>query len=175
MDKRSFSNRIKRANTIQLVSLTLEMAIGFIDDGLNSFAQSFPMQSATILSASHQMPEMKSQKSMECGKGFDLSIAKAQKAIQCLAEALNFEYPQAHNLMDIYLGINRHLCLAISRRDKSHAVLAKDILSELHSFWVKQENSPMPNAQPKVFLGLTYHNGMLCEHAESVCANEFKA
>jgi flagellin-specific chaperone FliS len=145
MNKSGFKSRIKSASPAGLVALTLEIASCRVSE------------------------------SLEGGGVRERNLALARKAIYSLIEALDFEFPISRSLLDIYLGVNKLLCLAAVRADDAPALKAQEAIEEMAAFWRQAEKIKAPGRPGKVFVGLTYKGAALEECAATGAMADYKA
>ena len=98
---------------------------------------------------------------------FKKNIEWAQKAIEELRGALNFEYELSNNLNEIYLFCNRCLSECIYKNSTDSIVEAKSLMNRLYeSFKVAAQSDDsekmMDNVQ-SVYAGITYSKDNLNE------------
>lgn len=137
-----FTVRITQSNRTELVVVIYEIILDYIKEALDFFEQG-------------QIEEFQSE------------LKHARSFLKELMEALDFTYPIATELLQIYLFVNRTLLQAISRKKADDLPGMLSIMGKLHQAFLtisKDDNSEklMQNTQ-KVYAGLTYGKGNLTE------------
>ncbi|MDR1536820.1 MAG: flagellar protein FliS [Clostridiales bacterium] len=141
----SWKKRIKSASSTQLVIITLELALFFIEEA------------------------------SETEGAWALSLEKARRAVGELICVLDFEYRIAHDLYDIYEYVNKLICLGALKDDACAVEEAASTLRKLLDSWKSIENVERPKSVDRIFLGLTYTNGRLDEIALGDLSRGFQA
>ncbi len=148
-DNEAYTLRIAQASPAQLVVITFELIVDFIDEALVSPAD-----------------------------GFRRLIDKAKRGVMQLVSGLDFSYEQAQTFYDIYIYVYGLLVKAHVTRGHEPAAEARGLLFQLLGGWreaAKQENAePSPTA-PQIYAGLTYRRGGLAEYVVDDESKDFKA
>lgn len=141
--KQEFTLRISQANKTQIIVLVYEIALSYIEDAKQDFAD----------------------KRME---DYKKSVQKAQNCIAQLMESLNFEHEISFHLMQLYTYVNRELIHAVVKKEDSHLSAAKDVLTALHESFLEisktDASRPMMENAQEVYAGLTYGRNDLTEN-----------
>jgi len=99
--------------------------------------------------------------------GFDKELKLAQKYVNELIVALNFQYTLSYDLMSLYLYINKRIITAIIKRNPISLDSAESVLNKLLIGFEgvsKADNSgPMMRNTQQLYAGLTYGKGKLNE------------
>ncbi len=93
-----------------------------------------------------------------------------KRCVADLMEALDFNYQISHNLMQLYLFVNREASTAVIRKDPTRLEIIQEIASNLKEAFAQiSEQDPsgpiMENTQT-VYAGLTYGRGDLNENLQ---------
>lgn len=148
--KQEYTLRISQANKTQLITILYEMVLLYIDEAEEA------------LDANNKM-EYKS------------AIRKIRGCMNELTASLNFDYELAHNLLQLYLYVNRELVKASSHNDKESLEHVRKVIDQLHQAYAQIESqdtsgSVMGNTQT-VYAGLTYGRNTLTENIADPSAN----
>ena len=148
--KQEYTLRISQANKTQLITILYEMVLLYIDEAEEA------------LDANNKM-EYKS------------AIRKIRGCMNELTASLNFDYELAHNLLQLYLYVNRELVKASSHNDKERLEHVRKVIDQLHQAYAQIESqdtsgSVMGNTQT-VYAGLTYGRNTLTENIADPSAN----
>ena len=104
-----------------------------------------------------------------------LYVDEAQAALDELTASLNFDYELAHNLLQLYLYINRELVKASSHYDRENLEHVRLIISELHKAYqtieAQDTSGPVMGNTQTVYAGLTYGRNTLTENIADSAAN----
>lgn len=148
--KQEYTLRITQANKTQLITILYEMILTYLDEA------------KTALDADYK-PEYKA------------AIRKIRGCMNELTESLHFEYEIAHNLLQLYLFINKELVHAGMRYDKENLEHVEAVIRPLRDAYKQIESQDvsgpvMDNAQT-VYAGLTYGRNTLSESIADPAAN----
>ena len=137
-----FTRRLSQCNKSELTLINYEIVFTYMDDAKESHAKGDYEE-------------------------FKKNIEWAQKAIEELRGALNFEYELSNNLNEIYLFCNRCLSECIYKNSTDSIVEAKSLMNRLYeSFKVAAQSDDsekmMDNVQ-SVYAGITYSKDNLNE------------
>lgn len=136
MDKDSiqaYSKRIAQANRSELVVITYEILIEHIENAQKSFSH-------------------KTQ--------FANNIERAQSFLKELMVGLDFQYEISHNLMSLYIFINKKLIEA-KQKDSIEELprvekMLKDLMESFREVSKQDTSGPVMQNTQKVYAGLTY-------------------
>lgn len=135
--------RIVEATSSELLVITYELAIDSIDNAIDALKS-------------------------ENEKQFKRYTNKAQSFVRELMNTLDMSYKISHELMPLYLFVNKTIIKAYMKKDEQPLKDAKRILNTLLDGWkdagekCKGERPLMENTQ-KLVVGLTYKKGLLNE------------
>ncbi len=146
--------RIANATPLQLVVITYELVIKYIDDATEN---------------------------IENTKMFEFNLDKSRAFLDDLKNSLDMSYEVSANLLSLYNYISQQISYYRFNKKEDHAVEAKKILNDLLEGWktIESEESDktplMENAQ-QLYAGLTYDkSGKLSEYVETDAKRGFKA
>ncbi len=146
--------RIANATPLQLVVITYELIIKYIDDATENIDN----------------PKM-----------FEFNLDKAKAFLDDLRNSLDMSYEISGNLMSLYNYINQQISYYMFNKNEEHSIEAKKVLNELLDGWrtIESEEADktplMENAQ-QLYAGLTYDkSGKLSEYVETDAKRGFKA
>jgi flagellar biosynthetic protein FliS len=143
IDKEAYTLRIAQAATAQLVVITFELAIEFINHAFS--VQDDP-------------------------DGYRIHIEKAKNAVMQLIQGLDFESPLAQDFYDIYQYMYQLLTDAYFTLKVEPVKEALELIETLLTGWkeaaaVEAAAAPaMEEHAPQVFAGLTYQRDGLAEY-----------
>ena len=148
--KQEYTLRISQANKTQLITILYEMVLTYIDEA----------EDALI-----------SENRME----FKSAIRKIRGCMNELTASLNFEYELAHNLLQLYLYVNRELVKASTHYDKENLEHVRLIIGQLHKAYEQIESQdtsgPVMGNTQTVYAGLTYGRNTLTENIADSAVN----
>lgn len=135
-----FSMRISQSNRTQIVVITYEIIINYLDSARDSFDNSNVTD-------------------------FVRNVRKARQFVNELSSALDFRYKISFELMNLYMFANECLLKSELRREDVNLEVVRDMMIKLRDSFEtvsKQDNSkPVMQVREKVYEGLTYgKNGM---------------
>ena len=135
-----FSMRISQSNRTQIVVITYEIIINYLDSARDSFDNSNVTD-------------------------FVRNVRKARQFVNELSSVLDFRYKISFELMNLYMFANECLLKAELRREDVNLEVVRDMMIKLRDSFEtvsKQDNSkPVMQVREKVYEGLTYgKNGM---------------
>ncbi|MCR5654538.1 MAG: flagellar protein FliS [Lachnospiraceae bacterium] len=133
--KKQFALRITQASRTELVVITYEMFLVYIDDAKKDFTNGDQ-------------------------KAFRLNIQRARGCLKELMDSLNYDYEFAGNLLSLYVYISKQLVMADLHNDPLPLEETIKIISKLRDAYAAisnedKEGPVMENAQT-VNSGLTY-------------------
>ena len=148
--KQEYTLRITQANKTQLITILYEMVLIYIGEAENALIADNKVE-------------------------FKSAIRKIRGCMDELAASLNYDYELAHNLLQLYLYVNRELVKASSHYDKENLEHVRLVIGPLHEAYKQIENQDtsgpvMGNAQT-VYAGLTYGRNTLTENLADPAAN----
>ncbi len=130
-----FSKRIAQSNKTQLVAVTFEIIINYLDSSV---------------------------KALEEGdeEGFTDDLQRAKRFIDDLAVSLKFENQIAYDLMSLYSFADRCIIKSIIKKDSYHIGVVRDMMKMLGESFEKiskeDDSEPvMKNSMP-IYAGITY-------------------
>ena len=135
-----FSMRISQSNRTQIVVITYEIIINYLDSARKSIDNSNVTD-------------------------FVRDVRKARQFVNELSSVLDFRYKISFELMNLYMFANECLLKSELRREDVNIEAVRDMMVKLRDSFEtvsKQDNSkPVMQAREKVYEGLTYgKNGM---------------
>lgn len=135
-----FSMRISQSNRTQIVVITYEIIINYLDSAIDSFDNS------NVTDFVH-------------------NVRKARQFVNELSSVLDFRYKISFELMNLYMFANECLFKSELRREDVNLEVVRDMMIKLRDSFEtvsKQDNSkPVMQVREKVYEGLTYgKNGM---------------
>jgi len=147
--------QVVNASPGQLIVITYELIIGTLEDAKN------------------QIP-------VEDEKKFKRALDKAQRLLRELIDALDLSYDISHDLMAMYLYINKTIINAYVTRKKEPIEETIKILKTLLKGWeevaaVEEKNPPVVENAQQIYAGLTYGKGSLNESVVEEKNRGFKA
>ena len=148
--KQEYTLRITQANKTQLITILYEMVLIYIDEADNALAADNKME-------------------------FKSAIRKIRGCMDELTASLNFDYELAHNLLQLYLYVNRELVKASSHYDKENLEHVRLVIGPLHKAYEQIEDQdmsgPVMGNTQTVYAGLTYGRNTLTENLADSAAN----
>lgn len=148
--KQEYTLRITQANKTQLITILYEMVLIYIDEAEDALA---------------------SDKRME----YKSAIRKIRGCMNELTASLNFDYELAHNLLQLYLYVNRELVKASTHYDKENLEHVRLIIGQLHKAYEQIEGQdttgPVMGNTQTVYAGLTYGRNTLTENIADTAVN----
>lgn len=148
--KQEFTLRITQANKTQMITILYEMALHYVDEA---------------------------EEALRAGDrtGLKDAVRRIQGCMCELMDSLHMEYELAHNLLQLYLYVNREVAKAALHHEAEHLEHVRPVLSKLAEAYRQVETQDMSdpvmgNAQT-VYAGLTYGRNTLTENAADPAAN----
>lgn len=148
--KQEYTLRITQANKTQLITILYEMILLYLDEARDA---------------------------LETGEkaAYKNAIRKIRGCMNELTESLHLEYEIAHNLLQLYLYINKELVHASIHYDKENLEHVEAVIRPLWEAYKKLEvqdvsGAVMANTQT-VYAGLTYGRNTLNENIADPSAN----
>lgn len=112
-------------------------------------------------------------------EGFRENLQKAQRGVDVLMQALNFQYEISGNLYSLYVFAKEAMAKAIVKKALEHLEEAKMVLKELYEAFVeaaKQDHSmPLMQNTQQVYAGITYGKTDLTETFQDETSRGFFA
>lgn len=141
--KQEYTLRIAQANKTQLITILYEMVLLYIDEAKDALTRDERME-------------------------YKGAIRKIRGCMNELTASLNFDYELAHNLLQLYLYVNRELVKASTHYDAENLEHVRMIIDQLHGAYRQIEDQDtsgpvMANTQT-VYAGLTYGRNHLTEN-----------
>lgn len=142
-----YAMRISQASRSEIIVIMYEVAIKYIDDGIQALADKDVQE-------------------------FRHDIKKAKSFVNELASVLDLKYPIAGNLLSLYTYMNNVMVKADITLKTEDLVKVKSMLVKLHSAFLevsRQDNSqPLMSNVQQVYTGLTYSKNSLNDSYASV-------
>ena len=146
MDKElmhAFTRRLSQCNKGEMIVITYEICFAYLEDAKQGY------------------------KAEEHGD-FKQGILRAQRVLRELMGSLDFKYPIAGNLYQLYRYCNMQLSETLFKNSLSGVKEAEKVLRPLYSSFVeaaKQDTSePLMQNIQQVYAGMTYGKGELTEN-----------
>ena len=141
--KQEYTLRISQANKTQLITILYEMVLLYIDEAKDALTRDERME-------------------------YKGAIRKIRGCMNELTASLYFDYELAHNLLQLYLYVNRELVKASTHYDAENLEHVRMIIDQLHGAYRQIEDQDtsgpvMANTQT-VYAGLTYGRNHLTEN-----------
>ncbi|MBQ9437997.1 MAG: flagellar protein FliS [Lachnospiraceae bacterium] len=145
--KVEFGRRVAQANPTQLVVITFDIALTYLEDAEDALPK-----------ASEEQAQAKES---------SFALKKLRESILNLQNALDFQYEVAKSFLSLYSYVLREVARAEAKRDAAPLANVKLVLSSLRNSFEEIESQDkreplMENAQ-SVYVGLTYRRGNLEE------------
>lgn len=148
--KQEYTLRITQANKTQLVTILYEMILLYLDEA------------KAALEADEKAE-------------FRNAIRKIRGCMNELTESLNLEYEIAHNLLKLYLFINKELVQASLHYDIENLMHVEAVIKPLKDAYSKIEmqdvSGPVMANTQTVYAGLTYGRNTLTENITDPAGN----
>ncbi|MDE7430469.1 MAG: flagellar protein FliS [Lachnospiraceae bacterium] len=129
-----FSMRISQSNKTEIVVITYEIIINYLDSAKKSFNNSID--------------------------DFVFNVKKARQFLNQLSTALDFRYELSIELMNLYMYANECLIKSEMKRQDIHLSTVRDMMCSLKSAFEKisrqDVSGPAMQGGEKVYEGLTY-------------------
>lgn len=142
-----YAMRVSQASKSELIVIMYEVAIKYIDDGLEAISQ-------------NNVDE------------FRQNIKKAKSFVNELASVLDLKYPVSANLLSLYTYMNNVMVKADITLRTDDLIRIKGMLQKLHAAFVevsRQDNTrPLMSNVQQVYSGLTYSRNSLNDSYASV-------
>lgn len=153
--KKEFTLRISQANPSEMIVITYEIALSYLDD-------------AKCALKDERWDELKS------------AVSHTQKCISTLMEALDFKQDIAMRLMELYAYADRELTKVNTKREEEYLLHAEhvftDLLSAFQEVCKEDTRKPMMENSQMVYAGLTYGKNDLNESiADDYSSRGFRA
>lgn len=148
--KQEYTLRITQANKTQLITILYEMALQYVDEADEALAA-----------------------------GDRTALKNAVRRIQgCMCElmdSLHLEYEVAHNLLQLYLYVNREVAKAVLHNSVENLQNVRPVLENLAEAYRQIEGQdltgPVMGNTQTVYAGLTYGRDNLMENAADPTEN----
>lgn len=148
--KQEYTLRITQANKTQLITILYEMVLIYIEEAEEA------------LTADNRAD-------------YKSAISKIRGCMNELTASLNLEYDLAHNLLQLYLYINRELVQASMHCNKQNLEHVRMVIGELQKAYKKIEDQdvsgPVMGNTQTVYAGLTYGRNTLTESIADPASN----
>lgn len=148
--KQDFTLRITQANKTQLITILYEMVLLYVEEAQNALTE-------------------------EDETAFKAAIRKIRGCMNELTASLHFEYELAHQLLQLYLYVNRELVQASIHHQSENLEHVRLVIGELHRAYKQIESQdasgPVMGNTQTVYAGLTYGKNTLTENISDPCAN----
>ncbi len=144
-DINAFSKRIAQSNKTQLVVVTYEIIINYLESSLAALEQ-------------------------ENEDEFVDDLQRAKRFIDDLAVSLKFENEIAYDLMSLYSFADRCIMKSIVKKDSYHIGVVRDVMKKLGESFEKiseedDSEAVMKNSMP-IYAGITYGKNSVNEITE---------
>jgi flagellar protein FliS len=138
----AFAARVTQASKSELIVILYEMILEEITEAKEAYAA----ENLTV---------------------FDKELKQAQKYVNELIVALDFQYTVSYDLVSLYLYVNKRIITAIIKRnpvslDSAESVLKK-LLTGFEGVSKEDKSGPMMRNTQQLYAGLTYGKGKLNE------------
>lgn len=148
--KQEYTLRITQANKTQLITILYEMALLYVGEAEEALAAG-------------DRTELKN------------AVRRIQGCMCELMDSLHMEYEVAHNLLQLYLYINREVAKAALYNDAENLEHVRPVLDKLLAAYKQIEgqdaSGPVMGNTQTVYAGLTYGRNNLTENAADPAAN----
>lgn len=148
--KQEYTLRITQANKTQLVTILYEITLLYIDEAKEALL-------------SNNRDEFKN------------AVRRIQSCMCELMDSLNLEYEIAHNLLQLYLFINREVASAALHSDPEKLEHVRPIVEKLAMAYRQIESQdttgPVMGNTQTVYAGLTYGRGSITESIADPATN----
>lgn len=148
--KQEYTLRITQANKTQLITILYEMALLYVGEAEEALAAG-------------DRTELKN------------AVRRIQGCMCELMDSLHMEYEVAHNLLQLYLYINREVAKAALYNDAENLEHVRPVLEQLLAAYKQIEaqdvTGPVMGNTQTVYAGLTYGRNNLTENAADPAAN----
>lgn len=139
---KDFTRRISQCNRGGMIVVTYEIIFAYIKDAEECY-------------------------SANDYEGFKQALSKAQRGMDTLMEALDFQYVVAKELYPLYVFVKETMAKIIIKKDLTELEGAKEVLKNLYEAFVeasKQDHSrPLMQNTQQVYAGITYGKNDLTE------------
>lgn len=148
--KQEYTLRITQANKTQLITILYEMALLYVDEA---------------------------KEALEAGNRTDFknAVRRIQGCMCELMDSLHMEYEVAHNLLQLYLYINREVAKSALHNSTENLEHVRPILEKLAEAYrqieAQDSTGPVMGNTQTVYAGLTYGKDTLNESAADPAAN----
>ena len=137
-----FSKRIAQSNKTQLVVVTYEIIVNYLDTAVES----------------------------DSDRDYIYNLQKAQQFLNNLTSALDYSYEISYDLLSLYSYANRCITMSIAKKENCDLDMVKNMMLKLKESFDKisredESGSVMKNADT-VYAGITYGKGSLNEMTE---------
>jgi len=146
--------RIANATPLQLVIITYELIIKYIDDAVDC---------------------------IDNDKMFEFNLNKARAFLDDLRNSLDMSFELSRNLMALYNYVGQQISYYTFNKKSEHIEEAKKIISDLLVSWKtiqdkEEDKTPLMENTQQLYAGLTYDKrGKLSEYVDTDARRGFKA
>lgn len=137
-----YTRKISESNPTQIIVLVYEMTEIYLDEAIMA----------------HKGKDM---------EGFTAGLSKASKCINDLIEALDMQYEISHQLIDIYMFMNKEISVAMVTYNAESIARIQTMVTKLKTSFeelsAKDTSSAVMGNTQEVYAGLTYGKGSLNE------------
>ncbi len=134
-----FTKRIAQSNKTQLIVITYEIIVNYIESAQNSGSD----------------------------RDFIYNIQKAQQFLNDLTSALDYSYELSYDLLSLYSFANRCFVKSIARKQDCNLDTIKNMMLKLRESFEKvsreDKSGPVIKGAEPVYAGITYGKGSLNE------------
>lgn len=148
--KQEYTLRITQANKTQLITILYEMALLYVGEA---------------------------EEALDAGDRAELknAVRRIQGCMCELMDSLHMEYEVAHNLLQLYLYINREVAQAVLHSNAENLEHVRPVLNKLLAAYRQIEGQdatgPVMGNTQTVYAGLTYGRNDLMENAADPATN----
>lgn len=139
---KAYSTRVTQANRSELIVIIYEIILEDLKSGIEAYEN-------------HDL------------ETFDKELKHAQKFVNELINSLDFKYPIAYDLAELYLYTNKRIITSIIQRKPDAIESGIKVMESLHTGFLgvaKEDSSePLMKNTQQVYAGLTYGKGTLNE------------
>lgn len=136
-----FTRRLTQCNKGSMIVILYDIIFAYVEDAKENYHQNY--------------------------EDFKDSIKKAQKGIDELIEALDFQYDISRELYPLYVFCKEALAKSIVKNDLTDLEDAKEVLSELYAAFLEaakaDSSKPLMQNTQQVYAGMTYGKNDLVE------------
>ena len=149
-----FTRRISQSNRSGLLVVVYDIIFAYMDDAKESLAAGGY-------------------------EGFRVSLLKAQRGIDELIQALDFQYEVSKNLYPLYVFAKEAMAKAVIKKDVQELEGAETVLRNLYEAFTEaagqDHSSPLMQNTQQVYAGMTYGKNNLTETFQEPASRGFFA